>query len=221
MVHAVAGGKDRHSKVAAASTTASPMDLASPQWWPSSLPLHGADRHGADPRRRPSPSLLAAAAAGASTTTTVTGTRSTTAGARSMAAAPAPARIHGGVACGGRYNTSLPLPLPSSPSPSSFADDDDEIRPPWPRSSPHGTYPVVGPSTVPDLWRVGRSTEVVGGSGAEELPGRGGGQIQQGGNGCVGGLGWERTGSLAGLRMGSPAGSWVFFVFNDLPWRAS
>jgi len=72
VVRAVAGGKDRHSKVAAASTTASPTDLASPRRRPSSLPLHGADRHGADPRRRPSPSLLVAAAVGASTTATVT-----------------------------------------------------------------------------------------------------------------------------------------------------
>ena len=30
---------------------------------------------------------------------------------------------------------------------------------------------------------------------------------------CVGGLGWELTGSLAGLRMGSPAGSCVFLFF--------
>ena len=126
MVRAVAGGRDHHSKVAAASTTASPMDLASPRRRPSSLPLHGADRHGADPRRRPSPSLLAAAVAGASTTTTVTGARSTTVGARSMAAAPAPAGIHGGAARGAwdgarrvEVGTALPslslflhLPLP-------------------------------------------------------------------------------------------------------------
>jgi len=171
VVRAVAGGKDRHSKVATASTTASLTNLASPQRRPSSLPLHGADQHGADPRRRPSPSLLAAAAAGASTTTTVTGARSTMAGARSMAAAPAPAGIHGGAARGGRYNTSLPLPLPSSPWPRWWAD-------PVRRSS---------------------LAAVVGGSSR-----------------CVGGLGWERTGSLAGLRMGSSAGSWFFFFFfND------